>query len=297
MATLRTFTGGRFALDVDGFHVDELKKFSGLDPQADVVANDLGPAGTQKKHVANVHWTPGLATTGMGMGKGLYGWIKAALNTGAGTRGGVFKLADFNYKVKSTFQFLNASVTDFTVPRLDGASKEAGAFDVGFAAEQVRWAQGAGDDLRGQVGTRPKAWLCANFKVAIGTLPCTRVATVDSFTWRCAAPASGPGPLHPPVVTVPDLRLTISSADYDAWAEAAKKWFIDGEHLEGNETAGRITFLGPNLVDELGSIDLVNVGFRKFERPAAVAGSEQIERFAVELYVEKMLLNIKEYDA
>ena len=111
------------------------------------------------------------------------------------------------------------------------------------------------------------------------------------------APATGPGPLHPPVVTVPDLRLTISSADYDAWAEAAKKWFIDGEHLEGNETAGRITFLGPNLVDELGSIDLVNVGFTKFERPAAVANSEQIERFAVELYVEKMLLNIKEYDA
>jgi hypothetical protein len=60
--------------------------------------------------------------------------------------------------------------------------------------------------------------------------------------------------------------------------------------------SGRITFLGPNLADDLGSIDLLNVGFKKFERPATVANSEQIERFAVEFYVEKMMLNIKEYD-
>jgi hypothetical protein len=222
----------------------------------------------------------------------MYGWIKSALNTGAGTRGGAFKLGDVNGKVTSIFQFLNASVTDFTVPRLDGGSKDAGAFDVGFEAENVRWSKGAGEDLRGKLGSKTKAWVCSNFKVAIGTLPCTRVATIDSFTWHCTAPR----PEHRSVVSLPDLRLTISSADYDAWAVAAKKWFMDGEHAEGNEMTGKVTFLGPNLADELGSIDLLNIGFKKFERPAAVASVQGIERFAVELYVEKMMLNIKEYD-
>src|SRR6476660_1685717 len=73
MATQTTFTSGRFALDVDGFRVDELKRFSGLDAQADIAANDIGATGTQKKHVTNTGWTPGQATTGIGMGKGMYG--------------------------------------------------------------------------------------------------------------------------------------------------------------------------------------------------------------------------------
>jgi len=292
MATQTTFTSGRFALDVDGFRVDELKRFSGLDAQADIAANDIGATGTQKKHVTNTGWTPGQATTGIGMGKGMYGWIKSALNTGGGTRGGAFKLADFNDKVTSIFQFLNASLTDLTVPKLDGSSKDVGAFDVRFEAETVRWSKGASEELPGKPGSKTKAWLCSNFRVTIGTLPCTRVATIDSFTWHCPAPIAQ----HKPVVLVPDLRLTISIADYDAWTVAAKKWFIDGEHAEANEMTGKITFLAPNLADELGSIDLLNIGFKKFERPVALANSESIERFAVELYVEKMMLNIKEYD-
>ena len=292
MATQTKFASGRFALDVDGSQVDDLKRFSGLDAQAEIVADDTGAAGTQEKHVTNTRWTPGQATVGMSMGKGMCAWIQSALNTGAGRRGGAFKVADVNGKVRSIFQFLNASVTDFTVPRLDGASKDVGAFDVGFETEMVRWSKGAGEELPGKPGSKTKAWLCSNFKVAIGTLPCTRVATIDSFTWHCLVPTSQ----HKPVVSVPDLRLTISSADYDAWAVAAKRWFIDGERAEANEMSGRITFLGPNLADDLGSIDLLNVGFKKFERPATVANSEQIERFAVEFYVEKMMLNIKEYD-
>jgi hypothetical protein len=183
-------------------------------------------------------------------------------------------------------------LTDLTVPKLDGSSKDVGAFDVRFEAETVRWSKGASEELPGKPGSKTKAWLCSNFRVTIGTLPCTRVATIDSFTWHCPAPIAQ----HKPVVLVPDLRLTISIADYDAWTVAAKKWFIDGELAEANEMTGKITFLAPNLADELGSIDLLNIGFKKFERPVALANSESIERFAVELYVEKMMLNIKEYD-
>ena len=51
MADARTYTAGRFALDVDGYNVGFLKKFSGLAMEADIVANDLGPDNMQKKHV------------------------------------------------------------------------------------------------------------------------------------------------------------------------------------------------------------------------------------------------------
>ena len=302
MADARTFTGGRFALDIDGFNVGFLKKFSGLAMEADIVSNDLGPDNVQKKHVANVKWTPGKATVGIGMGKGMYDWIKAAFDKGYVTKNGTFTSADFNYKAQSSLTFSNALITEVTVPKLDGSSKDAAYFDLGFEAEQVRWAKGGGEDIRGKIGPKQKAWLCSNFRFELGGLPCNRVATIDSFTWKCAVAADMVGIFventkHPAKVTVPDLKISVSYADHQAWADAAKKWFIDGERLESHEMQGSITFLGPDMKQELGRIDLMNVGFKKFSDDDAEANSEKIKRFNVELYVEKMVFSLKEFDA
>jgi hypothetical protein len=302
MADQRSHTGGRFSLDIDGYNVGFMKKFSGLAMEADVVSNDLGPDNVQKKHVANIKWTAGKATVGIGMGKGMYDWIQAAFDKGYLTKNGAFTSADFNYKAMSRLDFQNALITSVTVPKLDGGSKDAAYFDIEFEAEQVRWSKGGGEDIRGKIGPKQKAWLCSNFRVEIGNLPCNRVATVDSFTWKCAVAPDQIGihrehTKHPAKVTVPDLKLTISHGDHDAWAQAAKKWFVDGHHLEGDEMTGRIVFLDPNMQTELGEVELLNVGFKKFSDEDAEANSEKIKRFVVELYVEKMKFKLNEYDA
>ena len=144
-----------------------------------------------------------------------------------------------------------------TVPKLDGSSKDAAYFDVEFEAEQVRWAKGGGEDIKGKIGPKQKAWLCSNFRVEIGALPCARIATVDSFTWKCAVASDQVGIFreptkHPAKVTMPDLKFSISYADHQAWADAARKWFVDGHHEEQHEMTGRIVFLDPNMKDELG---------------------------------------------
>ena len=302
MADQRSHTAGRFSLDVDGYNVGFLKKFSGMAMEADIVANDLGPDNVQKKHVSNIKWTPGKATVGIGMGKGMYDWIQAAFDKGYLTKNGAFTSADFNYKAMSRLDFMNALITSVTVPKLDGSSKDAAYFDIEFEAEQVRWSKGGGEDIRGKIGPKQKAWLCSNFRVEIGALPCSRVATVDSFTWKCSVSADQIGIFreptkHPAKVTVPEIKLTISHADHDAWAQAAKKWFVDGHHLESDEMTGRIVFLDPNMTDELGEVELQNVGFKKFSDEDAEANSEKIKRFSVELYVEKMKFKLNQYDA
>jgi hypothetical protein len=301
MADQRTYTAGRFMLDINGYNVGFLKKFSGLAMEADIVSNDLGPDNVQKKHVANIKWTPGKATVGIGMGKGMYDWIKAAFDKGVQTRDGTLTSADFDYKAQSELTFSAGLITGVTVPKLDGSSKDAAYFDVEFECERVRWAKASGD-LKGKIGPKQKAWLCSNFKVEIGNLPCSRVASVDSFTWKCAVASDQIGIFreptkHPAKVTVPDLKLAISYADHDAWAQAAKKWFVDGHHLESDEMTGRIVFLGPDMQKELGEVTLQNVGFKKFSDDDAEANSEKIKRFNVELYVEKMEFKIQEYDA
>jgi hypothetical protein len=298
----RSHTAGRFALDIDGFNVGFLKKFSGLAMEAEVVANDLGPDNTQKKHVSNIKWTPGKATIGIGMGKGMYDWIQAAFDKGYLTKSGSITSADFNYKAQSRMDFQGGLITSVTVPKLDGSSKDAAYFDIEWEAEQVRWSKGGGEDIRGKIGPKQKQWLCSNFMVEIGALPCHRVATVDSFTWKCSVSADQVGIFreptkHPAKVTVPDLKLSISAADLDPWAQAAKKWFVDGHHTEADEMTGRIVFLAPNMKDELGEIELQNVGFKKFSEEDNEANTDKIKRFSVELYIERMRFKLNEYDA
>ena len=302
MADQRTYTAGRFMLDINGENAGYLKKFSGMAMEADIATNDLGPDNVQKKHVANIKWTPGKATIGIGMGSECYKWIKAAFDKGYVTKNGALTSADFNYKAQSTMSFQNALITSLTVPKLDGSSKDAAYFDLEFDAEQVRWEKGDGKDIRGKVGPKQKAWLCSNFRLEMGDLPTTRVASIDSFTWKCSIAQDQVGGFreptkHPAKVTVPDLKLSISMADYDAWAKKAKAWFVDGHHLEGDEMNGRIVFLGPDMQETLGEITLSNCGFKKFSKDDVEANSEKIARFSVELYVEKMEFKLDYYDA
>lgn len=302
MANERTYTAGRFMLDVNGESAGYVKKVSGGAMTADIASNDLGPDNIQKKHVANIKWDPFKVSMGIGMGNEMYQWMKAAFQKGYVTKNGSVTSADFNYKAQSVREFYDALITEITVPKLDGASKESAYFDIGFQAERVRWLKGQGE-VKGKTGAKQKAWLCSNFRVDFGgVLPCDRVATVDSFTWKCAVAADQVGIFreptqHPAKVTVPDLKLSISMADYHPWAERAKAWFVDGQHEEANELHGSIQFLGPDMKAVLGEIELKNCGFKKFSTGDLEANKEGIARFDVELYVEQMLFKIDYYDA
>jgi hypothetical protein len=302
MAEQRTYTGGRFNLDVAGYNVGYLKKFSGLAMEADIATNDTGPDNIQKKHVSNIKWTAGKATVGIGMGKGMYEWIQQSFDKGHSSKDGEFVAADFDYKAQSKIEFFAALITGVTVPKLSGDSKDGGYFDVEFQPERVKWSKGGGEVIGGKFGPKQKAWLCSNFRFELGKLPCNRVASIDSFTWKCAVTPDQIGTakeptFHPAKVTAPDIKAAISYADHQAWADNAYKWFVGGHHLESDEMDGAIVFLGPDLKKELGRIELKNVGFKKFSDDDAEANSEKVKRFNVELYVEALKFKLTETDS
>ena len=109
---------------------------------------------------------------------------------------------------------------------MDGSSKDAAYFDLEWEVETVRWLKGDNSDIRGKIASKHKAWLCSNFRFEMGGLPCSRVATIDSFTWKSLW--SGAGPDRPRVDQArgqgdgPNIKVGISMADYDAWAQAAR---------------------------------------------------------------------------
>jgi hypothetical protein len=304
MADKRTYTGGRFQLDIGKYSVGYLKKFSGLAMEADIVANDTGPDNVQKKHVANFKWTGGKATVGMGMGKGMYTWIKQSFDKGHQAQDGQFIAADFDYKAQSVIEFYGALITGVTIPKLSGDSKDACYFDVEFEPERVKWSKGGGKVISSNFGSAQKQWTCNNYKIEVGSLPCKNVSSIDSFTWKCSITPDPMGHGNEPVkvpakVITPDIKLGISYHDHAEWAEAVRKWFIDGHRGEKDEMSGAITFLPPTLKDAeaLGTIELKHLGFKKFSDDDVEANSEKIKKFNVELYCEAMVFDMKTTDA
>ncbi len=293
MADQQTSNGGRFALDIMGANAGVLKKFDGLQIEADIVSNDLGPANSQKKHVANIKWTPAKATIGIGMGKEMNTIIQQAFKAHQEPFDGTLHVADFNYKIQSSLNFAGGIMTSMTFPKLDGSSKDAAYFDLEWEVDQVRWLKGDNSDIRGKIAPKQKSWLCSNFRFEMGGLPCSRVATIDSFTWKCAVAPDQVGIVPEPTkhatkVTVPNIKVEVSMADYDAWAQAAKKWFVDGDHEEKDEMSGAIIFLNSDMKTEIGRVTLKNCGFARFTHGALEANSENISRFSCEFYVEDM---------
>ena len=62
-------------------------------------------------------------------------------------------------------------------------------------------------------------------------------------------------------------------------------------NAEDDELFGAMTFLGPDLQDELASIELHHVGLISLESAAHEANKEEVGRCTVEIYVEEMKFN------
>src|SRR5262249_20287439 len=83
----------------------ELKKFDGLQMEADIAEHNLGGANLIKKNVANIKWTAAKASIGIGMGKEINQIIHDAFNQQQKPFDGSLNMADFNNKVQSTLTF------------------------------------------------------------------------------------------------------------------------------------------------------------------------------------------------
>jgi hypothetical protein len=72
---------------------------------------------------------------------------------------------------------------------------------------------------------------------------------------------------------------------------------IDGKCDDTDELSGRIQFLGSDLKEELGTIELSHVGIFGLRTARKEAGREEVAAIQAELYVEEMKLSFNVVDA
>lgn len=293
MGDKRSFAAGRFAMGVDGEFAGFVKKVAGGVIKGEMVAHNLGTSIYQKKHLATISHEPVTVDMAMGMGKPMWDWVRASLDKGFIQKNCELLACDYNSKVQAVRVFNDAYIKSINIPACDGSSKEAGYVTFEIDPVTIRNEKGDGSEIKGDENLNSKKWLCSNFRFELGDLPCDRVAKVDAIKIEQKIVKDEVGAFREPMkepaaLTFPNLKLTISTADIDPWVEWHKSFVIEGKCTDNDELTGALTFLGPDLKEELAVLNFAHVGIMSLELEAVEAAKENISRFTVELYVEEM---------
>lgn len=262
---------------------------------AEVIKMDLGSESAIKKSLGAIVYDDFVFETGLN--PKLTELMKKAWKGENAKLTGSFITTDDRLKANYEDIFLDSLLTETTISECDATSKESAVFQ--FKIKPALTHTQKGD---GRLITVPKAQLQkaillkSSFRFELGKLPCTRVTKIDAFsvTTNLASESKGSNryvDMTPTSIDFPNLYLTISSVDLQAWLDWHKKCVIDGKNNSNNELTGRLVFLDRNLKDELFAITLSGVGIFSLQRKLE---SEKIPTFRVGLYCETMEIDIKE---
>ncbi len=296
MADKVSYSAGRFALSIDGDSPGFLSKASGGVIKGEVAQHKSGTDVFVRKNLATISYEDLKFSVAIGQGKGIWEWIKASFDKGFVQKNMELIAADFNYKSQSVREFMNAYIIDVTMPAMDGSSKDALYVDITTSCDTIRYKKGDGADIKGNANLNTKKALCSNFKLDIDGLPCQRVAKIDSWSWKQKVVKDEVGAFrdyskHPAALEIPNLKLTISMADLDPWAQWHQSFVIDGKCADADEKSGVLTILGPDLKEELLTVNFSHLGIISLEPEGLEANKESVARFTVELYCEEMFID------
>lgn len=274
-ADQRAFTAGRFAAIVDGDSAGMLAGMSGGDVEYGVVDDPVGVDNIQRKHIGNIQWSDCTVQVGSGMSKSMYQWVKDSFDHGfdpsARRSASVSSLGTRNTEIARR-SFSQALITQVTFPELDSSSRALVNIDVTFSAPEVNDTKPSGTPV---AAARQKAWLCSNFKFSIDGVETGRVATIDSFTWKCRTLDDGSL-----VLDMGDIGLTFDSDDVSSWSQ----WYDNLGSGASDERSGSLVMVGAAGGGIL-TVGLSNLGIYQL-MPDTPLGGQPSGKMRAEMYCE-----------
>jgi len=282
-AEARAFAAGHFALELEGATAGFIHSTEGGDATADVIEEESESCST-RKHLGNVKYEDIKVSCGTGMSAAFYEWLQGVPGCEFARKSGAIVTADFNFKEIARLNFTNALITEFGMPALDAASKDAAFMTVTFSPEATQRQKGSGNTLTpcGTVKAQKK-WLASNFRLTIGGLDCTKVNKIDAITIKQSASRDAQGRLE-----IPNLVITLAESSAQSFFDWHEDFVIKGNNGSESEKNGMLEYLTPNLSEALFTINFMHLGIFKLAPEKVEAGNEQIKRVKAEMYCEEM---------
>jgi hypothetical protein len=257
----RTFRDDHIAVSIDGKVYPGAVEWSGGEPRGIVQTNG------NKKQVGSVIYDPIILEVGGALQAPLLGIVKDFC---AGSPAPVSLL--LHATNQPAVEASKAVLTKVEFPALDGASKESARIILTFVAPSTRNVASTGEAKLS--GVKMKSALTCNFGLTVEGLPSARIATVSSLV---ISRESGR-------TEISNLRISISSADGDAWMQWRDQFLVKGDNSDEQEKDATLSLLDPAMKNALLSLSLSNVGLVRLTR--SDRGADTISRVEAELYIE-----------
>jgi hypothetical protein len=290
MADERSYGTGSYLLTIDD-SPSVVKKFEGGAPVADVVDINTGDGKLPKKTISNLKYEDIKLEIGISMGQPMVDWLNSFLDNKHIRKQGFFTFGDFDKKARGYMDFRDALLTEFTLPACDAGSKDSGHMSLGLAVEETIMRKGDKADLKGALNVAQKSFLQSNFKLTIGDLPCKRVNKIEALSFKCKIQEDAVGEQRiqtkePTAMSTPNLVVTYSAADEDAWDQWFDDFCIKGNNGDDKELAGALEWLNPATKETIATLEIQNIGIFKHGYDAATGGADAIRRRKAEMYFE-----------
>jgi hypothetical protein len=287
---------GPVFLELDGT-LTSLQAVEGGNGFADVLPDGLG-MNPQPKRLGALHFDEIVLLLPFRAAAPLAAWIADASGKGQMRKSGAIVFADFNRVEWKRLEFVNAALTEISLPPCDAAEgKSAMVVTLRIAPESSRWAGGSGKAVTAAAANKAPV-IGANFRLNLKGFESANpfVSRIEGLGLKRLPPAADlavyRGKELPPFDVTP-LRIRVREAN----AGPFYGWF-ESVVLKGNgaapdaERSGRIEWLDATMSQVVAWADLVNLGIVRYAPEKFAAGAANAAAVQIDLYCENLGLTL-----
>ena len=288
----RNFAASNVFLTLDGVKCGPVRSADGGFVNAEVITTAAsGKDVFQGKHVSGVRYEPFAVTVGFANAAPVYDWVADLWKGNFVRKSGSLVVADYKLEAKREREFLDALLTETTLPTLDASSKDPGFLTLKFSADLVKESNASGK--QDAAAAKAKQWLRSGFRLQIDSLDCTKVSKIESLSVKQKTIRDDVGrstKALPTVLEFPDLEVTLSEVSAKTWFDWLDDFVINGKNDESNERSGTIQLLAADAKTELARIKLLGLGIYSISLPTA---GDKARNVTASLYCRRMELVVK----
>ena len=250
----RSYAAGHFAFQVDGNSVGYATSVSGGPFKGKITTHNLGPDNIKKKHITTIKYEDITVEVGMGMSKGMYSWIKDALDKGHEDKDVKVIAKGFDVEVS------DAHITKLAFPTLDASEKET-ALVVALSVEGKRKVTERKNKLPKKPAKAPALITVGSFRFEIDGVKC-RVTKVEGLTIKMGT-----------------VKEKAKPAEFKIYVDAACASRLSGSASEKHAAArsARLKLLESKTGKVAAKVEISNVTFTHMQSAASESGKETFE--------------------
>jgi phage tail-like protein len=297
------YTVGRYSFELDGIShpIAICSRVSGGDVSQDVVSHDVGKsyhttrwAGKPRFNDIEAHMTAVAASD-------LWEWLKESIQNKPKPRDGTIVEYDARYQERSRRHFQNGVISEVQFPKLDASNANSLAeMVIKISIDDVTRKVGDRHVVKPEYGPneipKNKLWSPSNFRLTIDKFPGDQMKyiKVDGPTIKQNVMEVGKGQhmiIHKRAgrVDMPKITVTFASSlaePWFKWNDDANRRLIKSKHKM--DTTGSITYLAPDNVTELASLDFYGVGIESCTDDPCVADGSTVATTTAVLHLDRI---------